>query len=374
MIGAVLSDLLTLLGIALLAVLFIALLAPLEALGWYAGWRQRRAYQRRAGGRAAPAARRRPRRCRSRSTTSSSSPASATPRRSGTTRRRRSSCAGCGSACRGGRDRRPVRLLGHRRGHRDHRPAAPDRRHVELDREDGAGQPVRPHRGADQPAQPVPGDGLRRPPLRALLQPGAGGERARRPARPRLPAGQRAGHRPDRLQRRGAGLPRARRLPEAHAGGAGDGDLRRRGDVQRGQLPARAAPLPPVGHQGPHPAARRPGLLRALAAGLQVGLEPGPAPGQDHPAGDGPGGPQRLGRLLRARAAAGRAPPDRPDPGGDPPSSPPGPHRRRPARPPSPAPAPAQALAPGPGRQRGDGPAEAARTRAGSAPGAASEQ
>jgi len=47
MIGAVLSDLLTLLGIALLAVLFMAMLAPLEALGWYAGWRQRRTYERR---------------------------------------------------------------------------------------------------------------------------------------------------------------------------------------------------------------------------------------------------------------------------------------------------------------------------------------
>jgi pimeloyl-ACP methyl ester carboxylesterase len=46
MIGAIFSDLLTLLGIFLLAVLFIALLAPLESLGWYAGWRQRRAYTR----------------------------------------------------------------------------------------------------------------------------------------------------------------------------------------------------------------------------------------------------------------------------------------------------------------------------------------
>jgi hypothetical protein len=47
MIGAIWSDLLWLLGIALLAVLFMALLAPLEALGWYAGWRQRGRYTRR---------------------------------------------------------------------------------------------------------------------------------------------------------------------------------------------------------------------------------------------------------------------------------------------------------------------------------------
>ena len=30
--------------IAVLALLFMALLAPLEALGWYAGWRQRSRY------------------------------------------------------------------------------------------------------------------------------------------------------------------------------------------------------------------------------------------------------------------------------------------------------------------------------------------
>ncbi|HEX2516768.1 MAG TPA: hypothetical protein VH257_18835 [Chloroflexota bacterium] len=46
MIGAIFSDLLTLLGIFILAVLFIALLAPLESLGWYAGWRRRRTYTR----------------------------------------------------------------------------------------------------------------------------------------------------------------------------------------------------------------------------------------------------------------------------------------------------------------------------------------
>ncbi len=46
MIGQLLSDLLVLVGIGLLAVLFIALLAPLESLGWYAGWRSRRTYTR----------------------------------------------------------------------------------------------------------------------------------------------------------------------------------------------------------------------------------------------------------------------------------------------------------------------------------------
>ena len=63
MIGRLLSDLLILVGIGLLAVLFIALLAPLESLGWYAGWRERRAYTRQgAPGPPAPGpARRRPR-------------------------------------------------------------------------------------------------------------------------------------------------------------------------------------------------------------------------------------------------------------------------------------------------------------------------
>jgi pimeloyl-ACP methyl ester carboxylesterase len=46
MIGQIWNDLLLLLGIAVLAVLFMALLAPLEALGWYAGWRKRRTYTR----------------------------------------------------------------------------------------------------------------------------------------------------------------------------------------------------------------------------------------------------------------------------------------------------------------------------------------
>src|SRR5262245_41051403 len=41
------TDLLTLLGIALLAVVFMALIAPLEALAWYAGWRPRQKYTRR---------------------------------------------------------------------------------------------------------------------------------------------------------------------------------------------------------------------------------------------------------------------------------------------------------------------------------------
>jgi hypothetical protein len=53
------STLWLLLGIAFCAVLVLALLAPLEALAWYAGWRPRRAYERRGGaapGAAAPAA------------------------------------------------------------------------------------------------------------------------------------------------------------------------------------------------------------------------------------------------------------------------------------------------------------------------------
>jgi hypothetical protein len=58
MTGAILSNLLLLLGIAVLALLFMALLAPLEALGWYAGWRQRSKYTPRdlAGAAAAPPA------------------------------------------------------------------------------------------------------------------------------------------------------------------------------------------------------------------------------------------------------------------------------------------------------------------------------
>jgi hypothetical protein len=49
------STLWLLLGIAVCAVLVLALLAPLEALAWYAGWRPRRAYERRDGGAAAAA-------------------------------------------------------------------------------------------------------------------------------------------------------------------------------------------------------------------------------------------------------------------------------------------------------------------------------
>jgi pimeloyl-ACP methyl ester carboxylesterase len=56
MIGNILSDLLTLLGIAVLAVLFMAMGAPLEALGWSAGGRPRRRYARQAAADAAATA------------------------------------------------------------------------------------------------------------------------------------------------------------------------------------------------------------------------------------------------------------------------------------------------------------------------------
>jgi pimeloyl-ACP methyl ester carboxylesterase len=45
MMGWILEDLLTLIYIGLIALLIMALLSPLESLGWWAGWRQRARYQ-----------------------------------------------------------------------------------------------------------------------------------------------------------------------------------------------------------------------------------------------------------------------------------------------------------------------------------------
>jgi pimeloyl-ACP methyl ester carboxylesterase len=56
MAGVIWNDLLLLLGIALGAVLVMALLAPLESLGWYAGWRTRQPYERKPAPQGTPGA------------------------------------------------------------------------------------------------------------------------------------------------------------------------------------------------------------------------------------------------------------------------------------------------------------------------------
>src|SRR4051812_13890238 len=48
MLGWLIDELMFLVGIALLALLVMALLAPLDSLGWWAGWRMRKPEQQEA--------------------------------------------------------------------------------------------------------------------------------------------------------------------------------------------------------------------------------------------------------------------------------------------------------------------------------------